>query len=138
MNTLFPEDKSEVNTKPCLYCKQEKPLSEYYYNRSRHDRLDGRCKKCFHDRCNFVKKLAKTSPPPTEYCECCGKNNKDEIELKGHRPLKLSLDHDPITGKFRGWICQKCNGAIGQLGDTLESVMRAVEYLKRFEDSNNA
>jgi len=43
----------------------------------------------------------------------------------------LALDHDHTTGKFRGWLCDRCNLAIGLLGDTLRRVNRAVNYLKR-------
>lgn len=42
---------------------------------------------------------------------------------------KLVVDHDHITGKIRGLLCQACNGAIGKLGDNVEGVMRAVKYL---------
>lgn len=56
-------------------------------------------------------------------CECCGR-----VNVGGRR---LALDHDHATGVFRCWLCNLCNTAIGKLGDTLESVERAVAYLKR-------
>jgi hypothetical protein len=40
------------------------------------------------------------------------------------------IDHCHATGKVRGILCGGCNHAIGKLGDTLEGVLRAVEYLK--------
>jgi hypothetical protein len=43
----------------------------------------------------------------------------------------LCYDHDHVTMKFRGILCCKCNRAIGQLGDTAESLQKAVDYLKR-------
>jgi hypothetical protein len=39
------------------------------------------------------------------------------------------LDHDHVTGLARGYLCSKCNLAIGQLGDTAEAVGRAFAYL---------
>jgi hypothetical protein len=54
-----------------------------------------------------------------EYCECCGQKKK------------LQFDHDHVTDKFRGWICFGCNTSIGKLGDTLEGVQRAIDYLKK-------
>jgi len=33
--------------------------------------------------------------------------------------------------KFRGVLCTNCNRAIGQLGDTAESVRKALNYLER-------
>jgi hypothetical protein len=65
-------------------------------------------------------------PPPTRnktlVCECCGK----PPSKKG-----LSLDHCHSTGKFRGWLCTRCNVGIGALGDNYETVLQALEYLKR-------
>lgn len=62
-----------------------------------------------------------TRPCPTN-CESCGR-----LLVAG----KTHLDHDHATGKFRGWLCNGCNLAIGTLGDTIESVSRALAYLKR-------
>ena len=44
---------------------------------------------------------------------------------------KLCFDHDHITLAHRGWLCQNCNQSIGRLGDTVESLEQAIEYLKR-------
>lgn len=52
-------------------------------------------------------------------------------ELCSRRVTKnLCLDHDHSTGKFRGWLCTPCNAALGQLGDDVSGLMRAVTYLK--------
>ena len=48
---------------------------------------------------------------------------------------RLVVDHDHTTGAIRGLLCRKCNLGIGHLGDNLESLMKAVEYLKKSEDS---
>lgn len=42
---------------------------------------------------------------------------------------RLVCDHDHTTGLTRGWLCSRCNGALGKLGDTVESLQRAVDYL---------
>lgn len=42
----------------------------------------------------------------------------------------LVCDHCHATGEVRGWICGRCNRAIGILGDTLEALERAALYLK--------
>jgi Recombination endonuclease VII len=42
-----------------------------------------------------------------------------------------ALDHCHITGKFRGWLCQRCNMGLGLLGDTLEDARHAVIYLEK-------
>lgn len=65
-----------------------------------------------------------TRPCP-EHCENC--KRKLEPGKKTH------LDHDHTTGKFRGWLCNKCNLGLGALGDSIAAVEHTLEYLKRAE-----
>lgn len=60
--------------------------------------------------------------PMPDACELCE-------ALRGE--AALCFDHDHETGEFRGWLCTRCNTALGKLGDTLESLKRAVAYLER-------
>lgn len=62
-----------------------------------------------------------TRPCPSA-CELCGKIQTAK---------SLCLEHCHTTGKFRGWLCNSCNTGIGLLGDTLEHVKRAAEWLER-------
>ena len=43
-------------------------------------------------------------------------------------------DHCHETGVVRGILCADCNTGIGKLGDTIEGLLQAVEYLKRKAD----
>lgn len=43
--------------------------------------------------------------------------------------IKPYVDHNHVTGKVRGLLCQKCNSGIGLLGDDLENMKRAVDWL---------
>lgn len=43
---------------------------------------------------------------------------------------KPHIDHDHETGVVRGILCGPCNTGIGKLGDTVESLERAVAYLR--------
>lgn len=58
-------------------------------------------------------------------CACCG---IPAGEAAG-KYSNLHVDHDHATGEIRGLLCFACNTGIGKLGDTLEGVMRAVDYL---------
>lgn len=56
-------------------------------------------------------------------CQCCGK----DITGRGQR----HTDHDYETGRVRGVLCPSCNTAIGKLGDSVERLQQAIDYLRR-------
>ena len=43
--------------------------------------------------------------------------------------VKLVIDHNHETGKVRGRLCTECNLGLGKLGDTAESLTKALNYL---------
>lgn len=67
--------------------------------------------------------LPQPTRPCPDVCECCGKKSVND--------KTLCLDHDHVTGAFRGWLCHKCNTNIGALGDSIAGLQRALDYLKR-------
>jgi len=68
----------------------------------------------------YKEKLA--GRPRPEQCEVCGAFGTDT--KKG-----LCFDHCHITGKFRGWICQRCNTALGFVKDNTETLQSLINYL---------
>lgn len=56
-------------------------------------------------------------------CEICGKNEKEFVR-------RLAVDHCHSTGKIRGLLCHNCNTGLGKLGDSIESLTKALNYLK--------
>lgn len=62
--------------------------------------------------------------PCPESCEACGRTQAANGKA-------LALDHCHETGKFRGWLCDKCNRGLGFLGDNADGVRAALEYLLR-------
>lgn len=50
----------------------------------------------------------------------------------GARSLRLVVDHDHKTDEIRGWLCDKCNLALGYLGDDVETINRLAEYMNKF------
>jgi len=58
-------------------------------------------------------------------CAIC----KEPLDLQN--PHSVVIDHDHLTGKIRGILCNKCNLAIGLLRDNPEYTKRATEYLER-------
>lgn len=53
-------------------------------------------------------------------CASCG-----EPEIS--RPL--SVDHDHVTGKVRGLLCNRCNRVLGFIGDSSEKLRKLANYL---------
>lgn len=51
-------------------------------------------------------------------CEACGSTER------------LNIDHCHKTNKVRGMLCNSCNMALGQLGDSLERIERLYIYLR--------
>jgi hypothetical protein len=65
-------------------------------------------------------------PPDDAVCEICGSGKR------------LCLDHDHITGAFRGWLCATCNSAIGMLRDDPVLIRRAADYVEAHQSSLNS
>lgn len=43
---------------------------------------------------------------------------------------RLCVDHDHETNRIRGLLCDKCNRALGILGDNVEAFERIIKYLR--------
>jgi hypothetical protein len=61
----------------------------------------------------------------------CGVPKSTSCDMCGCTTKRIVFDHDHVTCKFRGWICDSCNRGLSNLGDDLEGVMRAVYYLQK-------
>lgn len=42
----------------------------------------------------------------------------------------LSIDHNHITGKVRGYLCSTCNSGLGQFYDNIDLLKSAIKYLE--------
>jgi len=62
-------------------------------------------------------KLAGRKKPNS--CEICGAIGK------------ICFDHDHKTGKFRGWICGRCNFALENARDNSELLIAMADYLRK-------
>jgi hypothetical protein len=91
------------------------------------DNLDTRCKNCVKKQTKVRGRLHKKAPQKPEFCECCGKV-----------PIKWCLDHDHADDSFRGWLCDKCNTGIGKLGDNMEGIVCALNYLLQAKLKNRS
>lgn len=64
-------------------------------------------------------KLPTPTRPCPDLCEAC------------HKPHHhaLCLDHNHVTGEFRGWLCKPCNLALGYAKDNIDVLQGLTHYL---------
>ena len=81
------------------------------------------------DRTRDYKRMYSGLPEPTrpepKVCECCG-------EAPSGRYKNLCLDHCHTTGKFRAWLCDKCNRALGMVRDNPDILRKLAMILENF------
>lgn len=66
---------------------------------------------------NNLENLAGRKKP--QVCEICGEINK-----------KICFDHCHKTGRFRGWVCHRCNFVLGLVKDDSDVLKKLIKYLK--------
>ena len=121
-----------------------KPLTDYYKNH-------GKCKKCYLE-------IQKTKRVPGEKraynlqysygmtveeyddlilsqngcCAICGSDDpKGRKSGRGGGANRMCIDHCHDTGKVRGLLCHACNRALGNFGDNISNLERAILYLSK-------
>ncbi len=148
---------SELTT--CRRCETTKPLTEFSLARAATETQNtvyrSECKACnatlarqwFHANKERNKEnrhrwnLANTyGLTPQDYldmlaaqgdrCAICGLEEPSAHGRTGTK-FRLSVDHCHTTGRVRGLLCQKCNRAIGLLGDSVELLHKAIDYLQK-------
>jgi hypothetical protein len=66
-----------------------------------------------------------------------GRRKPSNCELCGST-IKIVFDHDHKTGKFRGWICMRCNFILGHIENTRKEVLELMfKYLEKHQKECN-
>ena len=52
-------------------------------------------------------------------------------QICNNKPSRLVIDHDHVTGKVRGLICDNCNLGLGGFKDSVNSLKNAINYLEK-------
>jgi len=144
--------------KVCTVCKEEKEYEHFYKSSREKDGFGYRCKTCDNEarRVSRNRNIPKKENPTWlgykrrwimlkyglelgEYerileaqshcCAICGTNNPAGEGVHNGRLLSFAVDHDHVTGKNRGLLCNLCNRGIGFLQDDVEVLRKALEYL---------
>lgn len=118
--------------KICLKCNLSLSKNQFLLNKSTQDGFNGWCKSCTKssalynkysislEQYNFLLKKQNNS------CAICNTTSP-----KGPQNVFV-VDHCHNTGKVRGLLCNHCNTGLGKLGDTKESLKKAIDYLDGF------
>lgn len=134
--------------KYCTGCKTEKPLQEFWKNKSVADGLQAWCKPC------WKAVTAKRRNGPKRESELRQRRNRhlvnkygitiDDYEkklllqkgvcgicfMRRSERHSLAVDHDHKTGEVRGILCENCNRGIGMFMHDLTLLENAITYLK--------
>lgn len=137
-------------SKRCNRCKEFKDIGEFGVNRSTRDGLMYQCKNCNRERASEWLKNNQQAPRKPSYQKHGLTKDQYEDFLKKQKnkcPIDMSdldlvdsvIDHDHACcpGAYscgscvRGVLCGNCNRGIGCLKEDVESLERAVQYLRR-------
>lgn len=126
----------------CKVCRRNKTPTNPEFSRQTRKRQDATARTEYGTRklnggsnWSEIKRLSKYGLTVDSFNEllelqssCCGVCTK---------PLgdKFCIDHDHETGLVRGLLCYGCNSGLGQLGDSIAGLQRAIAYLRRSDKS---
>ena len=126
------EDTSSPNLKKCVKCERLLHL-DCFSTRDRGAYRRTECKDCLSRLAKEVEacraSIGFCEPPEDWKCECCGKLEEQCRGLGGKNNSTWTTDHNHATGKFRGWLCHKCNKALGGFDDDPNLLEKGFSYL---------
>jgi|APCry1669192522_1035417.scaffolds.fasta_scaffold17204_3 hypothetical protein len=125
----------QKQTKKCNRCKTDLPYNEFGHD-SGGKKLRSWCKPCDKEVNRDRRRLRKLiALPDKDYCcPLCGKNEEELNETIQFTTKKVSpwvCDHDHKQVKVRGWLCRKCNLALGNFNDDINILKNAIEWLQK-------
>lgn len=110
---------TSTSSKVCTKCGEIKVIEDFPHFSTKGAGRKNSCKKCNAKLAKVRNKLRKVNPKPEDNkCVICNRTSR-----------KLVLDHDHNTDKFRGWICNDCNSALGRFDDSINVLVNALNYL---------
>lgn len=69
---------------------------------------------------NNLKKEAIAGRPKPSTCDLCGWKSR-----------RIHFDHCHASGQFRGWLCIKCNMALGLVEDSTDLLRKMARYVEK-------
>jgi len=143
---------AELERKICAVCKTSKPINLFYKDKRRSLGVARECKQCkeaetkkrrllkphlfkqkrkkamLKEKFNMtVDQWDKLYENQAGKCDICGTH---QSELR----RALAVDHDHVTNKVRGLLCDSCNNGLGRFKDSSDICLKASEYLNKFKN----
>ena len=113
----------------CTHCKQDKPATAEFFplHNKKRNGLDSWCRTCRATyrsaNCRGRHKAVISDQALVEL-----KESTKECVICGME-AKLVVDHDHVTGKIRGMLCNHCNRGLGHFRDDPALLEFAAQYL---------
>ncbi|NDF99757.1 MAG: hypothetical protein EB101_12750 [Chitinophagia bacterium] len=144
---------SSIETKMCSTCKEVKSVSEFDKDHRYRSGYRSQCVQCRYSVFASTKRHAihvertyglsqedykRIMEEQNGVCAICHKPETRITRPKARRYISkqspnLALDHDHTTKAIRGFLCSKCNLALGHFQDSIELLENAIKYLKKWE-----
>lgn len=124
--TLCPE--CDLTHSKCASCNEIKPADQFNANRSRRNGLDGICRTC-----SISHKLQLRYGITRQEWDRLAAEQNYRCAICKDPERSLHLDHCHVSGKPRALLCSQCNTAIGLLGEEVDLLLRAVDYLELYK-----
>ena len=124
-----PISTKKENTRLCNKCNKWLP-EENFSKHSGGNYLRRECISCNSELQKVRNKLREEHGMPTSgyICPICLGTEEEVSGLGGHAGAWV-LDHCHEKKSFRGWLCHKCNRALGAFNDNKQYLKRAIKYL---------
>lgn len=127
-------------THECRKCGRVLPLSSFVRSKENSAGREWMCKECGNARRRTQNgTLSKYGMTQEHYhqmldaqggvCRICGAPPPTGGTAPRSR-TRLCVDHDHITGKVRGLLCERCNYALGHVGDDCGILESMISYLR--------
>lgn len=127
----------ELLSKACTKCKVEKPLDadNFPLHNKTKSGFDSWCRACRNAYRNQNCR-GKFKAVISDEALAALKSTTHECVICGDA-TKLVVDHDHVTGKVRGMLCNHCNRGLGQFKDDPTLLEFAAQYLYASADHPN-
>ena len=123
--------------KTCTCCKVSLPDNKFYKRTYKSGRvgLQPKCKTCdgklrvkYYRKHDTIRRKLNISD---EDYQKLMQSHDGTCDVCGRSITKVCIDHNHLTGKVRGLLCNNCNTALGLVGDNVSTLTKLIQYLEQ-------